>query len=88
MNIYAIEQTIEKLKLSDIDESATIEALQRMVNKNKCKHAEYTSEPFRGCKTCGGVIVICSNENVKINKRNSGGCQKGKCEFFEAVEGS
>ena len=63
------------------------EELEAGIDRSKCKHGEYTNEPFTGCKTCGASkVVICNNKKVVGKRRNSKGCNPGKCKHFESLK--
>jgi hypothetical protein len=90
-----IKKTIAELSKNPA-ESDTVKALRRQfadLLAKRCKHGEYTDEPFTGCKTCGNPkTVICSRPKVVGKRRNSKGCVAynevtGKgCPHFQRVK--
>jgi hypothetical protein len=81
-----LEKTIQDLR-DDPREADTVKALRHQLTNMRsrlCRYGEYSGESFTGCKTCGGKIVICSNEKVVGKKRNSKGCNAAGCKYFEA----
>ena len=71
------KKCIGKCKKMDLIEKPSISK-----NINQCKHGEYTTKKFNGCKTCGNTVKVkCPKK--KVEYVNSGGCNPQKCEYFE-----